>query len=614
MSIKKSFMLAITMVVIGSIILSACATPEPEVVIETVVVTEVVEVEGEEVVVTEVVEVEVEVTPEPEEEPLPPVTWRQIRTSDLPTLDLQRADDVISIDMIENLFVHLTNYDLETADVVPEAATSWEASEDGLTWTFHLRTDIPWVYHNPVTGETTQEVDEEGNPRFVVAGDFLYGIMRACDPNLATQYSFIVGPAIKGCIDLLNSDPEEMDQELVDAVGVSAPSDDTLVIELEAPLGYFLTMTPMWTLAAAPQWAIEEHENDWIEAGRLVNNGRFVLSEWVHGVRWSLKRNPLMPADMVGEGNLEEFVISVVPDRATAYALWLNNDIDNSAIPLPELQAHLEQFPDETTQLSDLVVFYISFRTTKYPFDTPEVRRAFAAAFDSELYISQVWQGQGLAPKHFAPPGTFGAPPFDEVGTGFDPEFAREQLAAGGFPNCEGFPQVSFLGYSGQTTLDWLEFAQAQWEEHLGCPADLIQLEQQTFAELLDTTLLPDAEAPHMHTLGWGPDYPDENNWVKDVLWCENEEQRENRQCSEVDEWMEQAAVETDPEVRKQLYYQIEEALFGREGEMPFAPVRLRIEFLAQHYWADRIIAWLGGQQYYNWTIDQAAQLAAMGE
>jgi ABC-type oligopeptide transport system substrate-binding subunit len=140
---------------------------------------------------------EVEETEEPMED-MGPVTFDGYDTSDIPGLDPQIAEDVTSINYIENLFVHLTNYDLDTADIVPEAATSWDISDDGLTYTFYLRTDIPWVYHNPVTGETTQVervIDEESGetaPAFVTAGDFVYGIKRACDPNIGSYYSSVI--------------------------------------------------------------------------------------------------------------------------------------------------------------------------------------------------------------------------------------------------------------------------------------------------------------------------------------------------------------------------------------------------------------------------------------
>ncbi|MGD8633329.1 MAG: peptide ABC transporter substrate-binding protein [Anaerolineales bacterium] len=592
---SKSFSI-LALIVVASMVLAACAQQAPA----TVVVTQ--EVEGE------TVEVVVTATPEPMASE--PVTQYAYSTTDIPTLDPQIGEDVVSINYIENLFVHLTNVDLATNEVVPEAATSWDISDDGLTYTFTLRTDIPWVKYNPVTGETTQEVDADGNPRFVTASDFEYGIKRACDPEIGSYYSTVIAPQVKGCSDALFAD--EPSQELFDAIGVTAESDDTLVIELEFPASFFLTMTPMWTLAATPQWAIEENGEDWVEAGNIVTNGRYVLAEWVHNVRRTALRNPLMPADMYGAGNIERIIVNVVPDTSTGYALWLNGEVDRSNIPSEELQAHLEQFPDETEQIADLAVFYIAFRMTKEPFDNVHVRRAFSAAFDRELYIESVNQGQGLPMKHFAPPGIFGAPPIDEVGVGFDPEYAQAELAEAGYPNCEGFPQVTLLGYSGQSTLNWIEFAAAQWEENLGCdPANII-LEQQPFAELLAATAAdtPDSDAPHMWTLGWGPDYADENNWVGDVLWCETDN-RSKRECNEIDDLIVEAREESDPAARVELYSQIEELFFGAEGEYPFFPIYLRIQFGATHSWIDYTLALFGGQQWYNWTIDQAAQLAA---
>ncbi|HID34607.1 MAG TPA: peptide ABC transporter substrate-binding protein [Anaerolineae bacterium] len=609
---RNKWIILILVLVLGAVALSACSQATPEVVEKvvekTVVVTQVVEKEVEKTVV---VEKEVVVTPTPAPEP---VTLRFYSTTDIPTLDPQIAEDVVSINMIENLFVHLTNYDLETAEIIPETATSWDISDDGLTYTFHLRTDIPWVKHNPVTGETVQEVDDEGNPRFVTANDFVYGIKRACDPNLGSYYSSIVAPLIVGCEEVLNyEDPENIPQELVDAIGVEAPDVETLVIKLNFPASYFLSMTPMWTMAAVPQWAIDEHGEKWIEAGNIVTNGRFVLNEWVHGVRRTLLRNPLMPEDMYGDGNIEKIVINVVPDVSTGYALWLNNEVETSGIPDAELQAHLEKYADETVQVPDLAVFYFGFRETKPPFDDPRVRRAFSAAFDREKFVQEVRQGQGLPMKHFAPPGIFGAPPIDEVGVGFDPEFAKQQLADAGYPNCEGFPTVTLLGYSGQSTLNWIEFAQKQWQEHLGCSPDVIQIEQQSFKELLAATAAstPDEEAPHMWTLGWGPDYPDENNWVGDVLWCENPGNRMKRECTEADDLIVQAREETDPDKRVDMYRQIEEMFFGPDGEMPMAPLFLRIAYVAEHGWVTAPRALFGGEQFYNWSIDQAAQMAA---
>jgi oligopeptide transport system substrate-binding protein len=548
--------------------------------------------------------------------PSEPVTLHDVRVSEIPTLDPQLADDARSIDHIGSLFVNLTNLDPASGDLVPEAASSWQSSDDGLVYTFKLRTDIPWVRHDPETGETEQVLDAGESPRTVTAHDFVYAIKRACDPNLGSYYSSVVAPVIKGCEAVLYADdPAHVPPELVEAIGVSAPADDTLVIELEFPASYFLSMTPMWTLAATPQWAIEAHGEGWVEPDKIVTNGRYVLHEWQRGVRSSLWRNPHLPQDLRGRGNIERVVANVVPDETTEYALWLKNEVDRSWIPELELEAHLEQYPDEVEQVPDLSVIYVGFALDKPPFDNVHVRRAFNAAFDRQTFSDQVLQGQCLPMIHFAPPGIFGAPPIDEVGVGFDPEFAREQLADAGYAGCAGLPQVTVLTPAGPLGLHEAEYAQAQWVEHLGCSPDAIQIEQMPFPEMRAAVRGPAETRPHMWLAGWGADYPDENNWVGDVIWCQTEMlAARGRACTDLDDLIVEARREPDPERRIDLYRQIEEGFFGSEGEMPFVPVCMRNFYTAKHSWLDRgPVHPLFKAQWYNWTIDWEAKQAAQG-
>jgi oligopeptide transport system substrate-binding protein len=608
---KKTLFSVFALLVIGSMILAACgpaATEAPVVTDEPAAPP----AATPEPVMTEEPDMGPPTEPQTAAVAADPVTITGYDTSDIPTLDPQLGEDVTSIDFIENLFVQLVNVDLETTNIVPEAATSWDISEDGLTYTFTIRNDIPWVKYDGA-GNVVQEADADGLARYVTAYDFEYGIKRACDPNLGSYYSGVIAPQIVGCSEVLGyEDVENIPQDMIDAIGVEAVDAETLVINLAFPASFFMNLATMWPMTATPQWAIEEHGAEWIEAGNIVTSGRFVLESWEHGVGRSALRNPLFPADLAGSGNVDRTETNVVPDTNTGYALWLNNEVEQSGIPDEELQAHLAEFPDETVQIADLAVFYIAFRMTKAPFDNVHVRRAFSAAFDRDTYINEVRQGQGLAMTHFAPPGIFGAPPINEVGFGYDPDFARAELEAGGYPGCEGFPTVTLLGYSGASTLAWIEFAQAGWSEVLGCDPSLIQVEQQSFADLLATTNLEDDEAPNMWTLGWGPDYGDENNWVGDVLHCDLTP-RMRRTCNETDDLIVQAREESDPETRIALYRQIEENFFGPEGEVPFFPIFVRIAFVARHSWYDRTDALFGGQQWYNYTIDAAAQAAAQG-
>ncbi|MGB2911083.1 MAG: hypothetical protein WBB55_10910, partial [Anaerolineales bacterium] len=191
---KKKISIIFALLFVASMVLAACAQPAQEV-IKTVIVTKEVMVEGEQVIVTEIVEVIV--TPEPEEVMAEeqPVTLHWNWQTEPPTADPSLATDTTSVDMIRNIFVGLTQFDPVTGEVLPYLATEWADGEDAdgnQTWTFKLRDDIAWVRYDPTTGETTQEVDEDGNPRFVNANDVVYGVKRTIDPATASDYAYVL--------------------------------------------------------------------------------------------------------------------------------------------------------------------------------------------------------------------------------------------------------------------------------------------------------------------------------------------------------------------------------------------------------------------------------------
>ncbi|MCI0578261.1 MAG: hypothetical protein L0331_18915, partial [Chloroflexi bacterium] len=91
-------------------------------------------------------------------------------------------------------------------------------------------------------------------------------------------------------------------------------------------------------------------------------------------------------------------------------------------------------------------------------------------------------------------------------------------------------------------------------------------------------------------------------------------ENRNKRTCNEIDDLIVEAREEADPARRIELYAQIEEMFFGAEGEFPFAPLYVRIAYVAIHPWYTYTPALFGGDQWYNYSVDQAAQLEAQGE
>jgi ABC-type oligopeptide transport system substrate-binding subunit len=425
----------------------------------------------------------------------------------------------------------------------------------------------------------------------------------------------VADKVILGCDEVSQKSVDDVTDADYDLVQVEAPDDATLIVHLKFSAGFFESQTPMWMYRPVPREVIEEFGDNWTDIGTIVTNGPFVMDELVRGVRRVYLRNPYIPADLVGPGNVERVVVTIVEDAGTVFALYQDNQIDRAGVPPAELQSVLNDpaYADQLSQTSDLTVFYFGFAHDKAPFDNVHARRAFSASVDRNAFVQEIRQNRGVPMIHLTPPGMFGAPPINEVGVGYDPEFARSEMEAAGYPNCEGFPNIELVAYQGAGP--WAEFLAASAERELGCDPAIMTVEQQEFSVLLETIDPRNApeDRPNVWTMGWGPDYPDANNWVGDVLACEGENTFK-RPCSEVDDLINQAAEESDQNTRVELYYRIEELFFGPEGDQPILPLFMRLDYALTKPWVTGPFDTDGlfGGAHLDWrTIDQAAQLAA---
>jgi ABC-type transport system substrate-binding protein len=154
---NKKLMIIIGLVVIASI-LTACAQPETVEVIKTVVVTQMVAGESVEVVLTEIVEVEV--TPVPQEagpvtfNSADPETYTWVTYGDVDTLDPAWNYESFGDGFLEDIYDTLVDYKgPDATDFVPELATSWDISEDGMTYTFYIRDGVKFHEGQDLTAE-----------------------------------------------------------------------------------------------------------------------------------------------------------------------------------------------------------------------------------------------------------------------------------------------------------------------------------------------------------------------------------------------------------------------------------------------------------------------------
>ncbi len=514
---------------------------------------------------------------------------------------------------INHLFLGLIDFHPVSRQIVPRLATAWTFDEATDTWTFTLRDDVSWVRRDAETGAIVPV-------RPVVAADFVTGLRRACDPRLGNYYRMIVATVVAGCKAAAEADPATFDSALLEQVEARAVDDTTLAVTLTGPRMYFLSITWLPALRAVPGEVIEQYGEAWSTPEHLVTNGPFVVAEVETTVRASYERNPWLPADLAGPGNLERVVV-LDSDMAstTEVLLYLDNEIDRVGFG-DDINLYVTDNPDLVNQLVQVAfdsVFSLYFDLGQPPFDNVHARRAFSAALDRQAYVTDILPGSGVPMMHLIPPISFGSSPIDEVGIdqgpspGFDPDFARAELALAGYPDCQGFPEISFVIWSGGGLFG--EYLQGMYETHLGCPPDILSIEEYDFVTMLDliSKETPSEERPNLWFVGWGPDYPDANNWLYDAgLHCESTNDM-RAPCTAWDDLVLAAQAEIDPQRRMAMYREAEEMMFGYEGEFRIAPFLLSA-------WSYLVKPWLSAPSDYallnrwDWiTIDAALQQAA---
>ena len=596
MKFNKKLLALFALIIVSSMVLAACggAPAEPATVVETV-----------EVEVEKVVEVEVTAVPEMMEEP---VTLHWNWGTEPPTLDPSLATDTTSVDVAGNLFVGLTKFDPVSGEITPYLATEWESGEDAdgnQTWTFHLREDVAWINYNPVTGETTQATDADGNPLFVNANDVVYGVKRTLDPATGSDYSYVLYGIKNGAA--VNGGDEEL---TVDDLGVVALDDYTVQFTLENKAGYFPAIAGMWVAYAMPQWAIEEWGEKWTEAGLIVTNGPYALETWIHGGELDMVKNPLwINADSVQIERIEGLMIQ---EASTAFALYENGELDSTGVPSPELD-RVKADPVLSAEYTSAPVpctYYYGFTNTKPPFDDVRVRTAFAQSIDRQSLIDNVLKAGQTPATSFAPPGIFGAPEPGTVGLAYDPAAAMASLQ-------------SYLDEMGMTIDDFNALGvtlmhntseghaliaaaiQQMWADNLGVT---VNVENQEWAVYLDT-LQPDTpldEMPHVWRMGWCADYPDENNWIHEVFNSDAGANRVRHSNADFNALTVAAGIAEDPAERAALYEQAEE-MFAVEMAA-YAPIYHYTSSNVTHTWLTRDFPPLGANNFYDWTIDVEAR------
>lgn len=600
--LQNRLLFRIFTVILGCMFLVACNTGEQL----GITVTEIVMEDGEEVVVTRFVAQTpvIPVTATPAGSDTPHIL-DMARAGGFGNLDPQRAVDENTLLFIENLFVGLTTYNHANNQIEPALASSWTTAENGRVWTFNLNTDVFWV-QSPFQADAgivgSERVTEPLRP--VIADDVVYAVERLCDPETLAPDVFIFF-IIEGC-EAINSLPSATPRDLRQ-LGVTALNNETVQFRLTEPAAYFISLTTHWQMRPIPRDIIATLTEDnlqWFAIENVPTSGPFVLGTGSSESATIFERNPFWTQPF--EGNVEKVNVYWLP-RDEAYTRWVDKDLDISPLPAgnreivqadPILRTRLFKQPNQA-------VFFLTYNLDSPVFSDPSIRRAFGAAIDREFLIEEVYGGQGLPMRHLTPPGAFGAPRIDAIGTGFSPGRAILEMSNSQYLDCRFMPPVRYMVGPSDKALEHAEMLQAIWARELNCPVENIIIEQVSFGDLLEQTQRDaGANRPDMWDLGWASFYPDAHNWLYAIVHCTAGDNRSNRSCGEVDNLIEQARTGSSPEQRIAFYQDAERLLFSENGLEPISPIYVEASFLLIHPWVTYIPASFGGEQLDTYLLD----------
>jgi len=456
-----------------------------------------------------------------------PGTLRFNISSEPPSLDWSIATDHSSIQVLQNIMEGLTRFD-EDLKVQPALAESWEVSDDGLTYTFHLRTDVRWTDGRPVT-----------------ADDFVYSWRRLLDPETAGEYAYFIHM-------VKNAKPFNIG-ELKDPkkVGVRARGDHVLEVELERPVVFFPMITTFISTFPMRGDVVETHGDNWTEPENIITCGPYRIVEWRHEYRIQLERNPIWHG---GRAGLDRVIFYMVNEESTALSLYLTGGIDViDTMPPPSIPTY-ETHPDYKSY-PYFAIYYYGFNVTRPPVDNPKVRAALAHGLDRER-LPEILKGHQIPYASAIPFGMEGTN--QSIGRHFDSKRAKELLAEAGYSDPKKLPPIT-IGYNTLESHKMIaEFVQQQWKEHLGIDVRLRNMEWKVYLKELQH------DPPHVWRLGWILDYPAPDAIM--TVWLSDSGNNHTRWKSETyDQLVRAAAVEKNPDKRLELYNRAQKLLLEQD-------------------------------------------------
>ncbi len=483
---------------------------------------------------------------------------------------LQTYSNEFSID--RHIFDNLVKLSPEDNSIVPGAAESWESSEDGLTWTFHLRPGMKWVNSK---GEVVADV---------TAKDFVFGWSELLNPaNAAEYYAFAtVFKNAQAYYDYA-SGVEGAPEVTLDQVGFHAVDDLTLVCELENYLPYFLQYVKFEVMAPVYQPFYEEVGADAFGTApdKLLYNGAFYMTDWVlENSVTVVKNNAWWDAENV---ELQKIIFQKYTDSNAQMNAFQGGELDVFDITGDQRAAFKAEGYETINYPGGYSYFFWVNTTETSDMRSPSLRKAISAAIDRQQIIDTVHKNDNIV----SPAVTYGisgvnTETFGEAvvaannGEGLyaphaDPETAKSYLPAAleelGYTDASQIKVVLMTSEGTQNEL-LSQVVQEQVRKALGIELGIEVL------TITESRARRNALEFDMFMGGWGPDYNDPMTDLE-LFTTTNGNNHTGYSNPEYDALIEATKTELDAVKREQMFVQAE---FILQRDLPIIPVYWRYE------------------------------------
>lgn len=462
--------------------------------------------------------------------------FRYNESAGISSLDPAYSRNLENIWACNMLFNGLVEID-DSLRVLPSIAHRWEIDSTGTSYRFYLRNDV--FFHD-------SEIFPEGKGRRVKASDFVFSFARIQNPQQSSPGSWVFSS-------VRSENP------------FAAVNDSVLDIKLSKPFPPFLSLLGMEYCSVIPKEATDFYGEEF--RSHPVGTGPFVFHFWIENTRLVMLKNPNYyerDEEGIKLPYLDAVSVSFIPDKSAAYLDLLKGNFDFMS------GLHTSYKDELLTADGELNAMYTDrFVLQKHPFlktdylgfmiggeiDSPwlnaDLRKAVNYAID-RISMVRYLRNNVYTPATggFIPKGMPGFNP--GAGYSYQPDSVRSLLEKAGFPGGKGLPVLVL-----STTSDYVdlgEYVQHQLGE-FGIPVKVDVLPASVHGERSARGKL------EFFRKSWLADYPDDENFMA-LFYSGNETPKGPNytrfRSVAFDEMYVKSLSVTDPDIRKELYRQMD--------------------------------------------------------